>query len=123
VPDVSDLEDEESEPDEESQNVRRTLVGSVRASLNTPVERGDGCIHSKRCGNVLSPDGVSPSEVIIVGNIEGVVEADYEVKKPGDDSSDLVGPHSLDGMGIPTSKRVVYDNISSAFSLGSSLVK
>lgn len=67
-----------------------------------PVQRGHDSILGERCRVrfVHSPNGETPLLHIIVWDIVGIVEgSDYE-DQPGENREELVGPNSLDWMGL-----------------------
>jgi len=72
VPDIANLKDEENNP-VDGYNNRVDGEGSVEVA-------------------VLAPDS-SSSKDIIVGHVEGVVDAANDNKKPGDDGQEFVDPH------------------------------
>ncbi len=69
VPEVGDLKQEEGKPGDS----QRALRGFE--DLLLPIERSDEGIQGKRCWEscIVSPNGISPVFLVIVGNAEGVV--------------------------------------------------
>jgi len=80
VPQVNNLEEEEGQP------VKRGHQG---------IER-----EGSRETRVLSPDGVSPFQLVILWHAIGVIDGEDDIQKPGEDSQDLVGPDSLIIVGV-----------------------
>jgi hypothetical protein len=86
-----------------------------------PVEGGDEGIQSKRGWEVpiVSPNGISPVLFVIQRLAEGVVYTCQYADKPCDDGQHLVGPDSLDAVGLACAERICLNTLAVLFQVSS----
>jgi hypothetical protein len=59
----------------------------------------------------VSPDGISPSNLIVIGYAKCIVDACEYIDEPCEDSQDFIRPKNAHGMGFSSGERVCYSKL------------